>query len=99
MIDLSIFIVVLLTLLPLTLWISDKASDPYGHGLFHLTLNRLPHDDPACSPRTEWLNMGYWKVGQTPVGKTVFMIFIFLRTRKRFQRLVKVCSHCALYVV
>ncbi|KAJ6610058.1 S-adenosyl-L-methionine-dependent methyltransferase, partial [Mycena sp. CBHHK59/15] len=36
-----------------------RSADPYG--LFHLTLNRLPLDDPAAPPRTEWLNMGYWR--------------------------------------
>ncbi|TFK41101.1 hypothetical protein BDQ12DRAFT_424626 [Crucibulum laeve] len=36
-----------------------RSSDPYG--LFHLSLNRLPHEDLNTQPRTEWLNMGYWK--------------------------------------
>lgn len=35
------------------------ATDPYG--LFHLSLNKLPHEDANTPPRTEWLNMGYWK--------------------------------------
>ena len=39
--------------------ISTK-NDPYG--LFHLSLNKLPFDDPNSPPATEWLNMGYWKV-------------------------------------
>ncbi|KAF5311828.1 hypothetical protein D9619_003207 [Psilocybe cf. subviscida] len=34
-------------------------KDPYG--LFHLTLNRISGDDVAKPPKTEWLNMGYWK--------------------------------------
>ncbi|KAF9015191.1 hypothetical protein BDQ17DRAFT_1340644 [Cyathus striatus] len=37
----------------------SKQKDPYG--LFHLDLNRLPSDD-SDEPKTEWLNMGYWKV-------------------------------------
>lgn len=36
------------------------ARDPYG--LFHLTLNNLPGDDPEKPPQTEWLNMGFWQV-------------------------------------
>ncbi|KAJ7169943.1 S-adenosyl-L-methionine-dependent methyltransferase [Mycena filopes] len=31
-------------------------TDPYGE--FHLAFNKLPGED---APRTEWLNMGYWK--------------------------------------
>ncbi|KAJ7293638.1 S-adenosyl-L-methionine-dependent methyltransferase [Mycena rebaudengoi] len=42
------------------LWLFKRsAADPYG--LFHLSLNELPTD--TAGPRTEWLNMGYWKVG------------------------------------
>ena len=37
-------------------------KDPYG--LFHLTLNHLPGDDVSAPPKTEWLNMGYWKVNR-----------------------------------
>jgi hypothetical protein len=37
------------------------SMDPYG--LFHLSLNKLPEEDLESDPRTEWLNMGYWKVG------------------------------------
>ena len=36
-------------------------KDPYG--LFHLSFNRLPSDEPDKPPKTEWLNLGYWKVG------------------------------------
>jgi len=36
-----------------------RAGDPYG--LFHLTLNKLPGEDPLALPKTEWLNMGFWK--------------------------------------
>jgi len=35
-----------------------KAQDPYG--LFHLSLNQLPGEN-SHRPKTEWLNMGYWK--------------------------------------
>jgi hypothetical protein len=39
-------------------WIAKRSSaDPYGE--FHLSFNKLPNDNV---PRTEWLNMGYWKV-------------------------------------
>ncbi|KAJ3787984.1 S-adenosyl-L-methionine-dependent methyltransferase [Lentinula aff. detonsa] len=34
-------------------------NDPYG--LFHLSLNKRPGEDENDSPKTEWLNMGYWK--------------------------------------
>ncbi|KAJ7597097.1 hypothetical protein C8J56DRAFT_1107360 [Mycena floridula] len=43
-------------------WPGRKA-EPYG--LFHLALNREPEDDPSTAPRTEWLNMGYWKNAKT----------------------------------
>jgi hypothetical protein len=45
--------------LSVALWFLTRARDPYG--LFHLSLNKLPSDNPEASPRTEWLNMGYWK--------------------------------------
>lgn len=45
----------------LVLWMAKRSSDPYGE--FHLGLNKLPGDD---MPRTEWLNMGYWKVHIIP---------------------------------
>lgn len=40
-------------------FICGMSSDPYG--TFHLALNRLPGDPPEGDPRTEWLNMGYWR--------------------------------------
>ncbi|KAF8912719.1 hypothetical protein CPB84DRAFT_1742213 [Gymnopilus junonius] len=43
--------------------LGNSTSDPYG--LFHLTLNRLPSQDPSLPPKTEWLNMGYWKCSKT----------------------------------
>jgi hypothetical protein len=39
-----------------------KSSDPYG--LFHLAMNVRPGDSPEQVPKTEWLNMGCWKVTQ-----------------------------------
>ncbi|KNZ71413.1 hypothetical protein J132_09867 [Termitomyces sp. J132] len=41
------------------LYWSTTARDPYG--LFHLSLNKLPGEDIDSSPKTEWLNMGFWK--------------------------------------
>ncbi|GLB36207.1 putative protein with phoX homologous domain, present in p47phox and p40phox [Lyophyllum shimeji] len=38
---------------------SKTANDPYG--LFHLTLNKLPAEDDSIPPKTEWLNMGFWR--------------------------------------
>lgn len=39
-----------------------NTSDPYG--TFHLALNVRPEDESKGQkvPKTEWLNMGYWKV-------------------------------------
>jgi len=42
------------------LHMQSTKNDPYG--LFHLSLNKLPFEDPNSLPATEWLNMGYWKV-------------------------------------
>ncbi|KAF5374900.1 hypothetical protein D9758_000224 [Tetrapyrgos nigripes] len=59
---LSIFIQLLVPgFVMVTFWLlwPRKSSDPYG--LFHLSLNRLPNDDPRELPKTEWLNMGFWK--------------------------------------
>lgn len=47
--------------LVLVLAIKSLTSDPYG--TFHLGLNKLPSDEADDRPpKTEWLNMGYWKV-------------------------------------
>jgi hypothetical protein len=55
MLTLYIAIIVILSVL---YYISRRSSDPYG--TFHLSFNRVPgNPDP---PRTEWLNMGLWKV-------------------------------------
>ena len=51
-------------LLTLAVWFKMRSTDPYG--LFHLTLNKLPSESPNSPPQTEWLNMGYWKVGRVP---------------------------------
>ncbi|KAJ7706113.1 S-adenosyl-L-methionine-dependent methyltransferase [Mycena rosella] len=46
--------------LVLFFWIAKRQSaDPYGE--FHLAFNKLPTDKVEAAPRTEWLNMGYWK--------------------------------------
>jgi hypothetical protein len=37
-----------------------RRQDPYGS--FHFQLNKLPGDTLDSPPKTEWLNMGYWKV-------------------------------------
>ena len=55
--------------LTLALWFKMRFTDPYG--LFHLTLNKLPSEDPKSPPLTEWLNMGYWKVGHTLILQTL----------------------------
>jgi len=39
-------------------WLT-RTKDPYG--LFHLSLNKLPGEAPGMPPKTEWLNMGFWK--------------------------------------
>jgi Na+/proline symporter len=49
-----------LVILIILLAVYVKSSDPYG--LFHLSLNKLPGENPHTDPKTEWLNMGYWKV-------------------------------------
>ncbi|KAG5654080.1 hypothetical protein H0H81_007494 [Sphagnurus paluster] len=38
---------------------TKTTSDPYG--LFHLALNRLPGEEESVPPKTEWLNMGFWR--------------------------------------
>ena len=50
-------------------------NDPYG--LFHLSLNKLPFEDPNSLPETEWLNMGYWKVFSDRIS--IFLFFIMQR--------------------
>jgi len=40
----------------IVLWMAKQTADPYGD--FHLSLNKLSDEE---IPRTEWLNMGYWK--------------------------------------
>ncbi|KAL1670621.1 hypothetical protein GGF50DRAFT_122174 [Schizophyllum commune] len=39
--------------------LNSRGDDPYG--LFHLALNRRTGDPTNVDPKTEWLNMGYWK--------------------------------------
>jgi hypothetical protein len=52
------------------LYIQRRHSDPYG--LFHLSLNKLPTEDPNSLPETEWLNMGYWKVFSDRISISLF---------------------------
>jgi len=51
--------VTLSIVLALVIYVKSRATDPYG--LFHLSLNRLPGENADVDPKTEWLNMGYWK--------------------------------------
>lgn len=53
------FYVVAIASLLAFIFFANKRSDPYG--TFHHSLNRLPGEDPDAPPKTEWLNMGYWK--------------------------------------
>ncbi|PBK77263.1 hypothetical protein ARMSODRAFT_271511 [Armillaria solidipes] len=48
------------------IFFANKRSDPYG--TFHHSLNRLPGEDPDAPPKTEWLNMGYWKMWDMVAG-------------------------------
>lgn len=61
--DSNLYWLVVLPCFALLLGLYLKRSDPYG--LFHLSLNKLPGEDPAADPKTEWLNMGYWKVSKS----------------------------------
>ncbi|KAK0245786.1 S-adenosyl-L-methionine-dependent methyltransferase [Armillaria nabsnona] len=54
------FYVVAITSFLAFIFFANKRSDPYG--TFHHSLNKLPGEDPNAPPKTEWLNMGYWKV-------------------------------------
>ncbi|KAG7099276.1 hypothetical protein E1B28_001135 [Marasmius oreades] len=47
------------TTLIISVWFHMKSSDPYD--LFHLDLNKLPGQEKTRPPKTEWLNMGFWK--------------------------------------
>ncbi|KAG5220812.1 Snare domain containing protein [Salix suchowensis] len=48
---------ILLPVLSLLYWLSKTSKDPYD--LFHLSLNQIGDDEP---PKTEWLNMGFWRL-------------------------------------
>jgi hypothetical protein len=72
-------------LLTLAVWFKMRSTDPYG--LFHLTLNKLPSESPNSPPLTEWLNMGYWKVGHVPPPNFMFQThvkFEVLRTGYKY---------------
>jgi hypothetical protein len=52
------------------LYMQRHINDPYG--LFHLSLNKLPSEDPNSPPETEWLNVGYWKVFSDRISISLF---------------------------
>jgi hypothetical protein len=56
----GIAIIVTLVLLTACYLLFKHSPDPYG--LFHLDMNTLPGANTTLISRTEWLNMGYWKV-------------------------------------
>lgn len=61
---LTLYYIVIFVILSVLYYISRRSSDPYG--TFHLSFNKVPGSpDP---PRTEWLNMGLWKVPQCIVA-------------------------------
>lgn len=65
----SAAISILLTILVcVTVPLFRKTSDPYG--TFHVGLNRVPGGPNP--PKTEWLNMGYWKVPTIPFLPSLF---------------------------
>ena len=73
------------------LYIQRHHKDPYG--LFHLSLNKLPFEDPNSPPETEWLNMGYWKVFSNRISIPFLFYYyamILNRIQKYFQKRVKV---------
>lgn len=50
-------------------WLGGNAKegepDSMPYGLFHLALNKLHWENEEEPPKTEWLNMGYWKDAKT----------------------------------
>ena len=68
-----------------------KSQEPYG--TFHLGLNILPGSDPKDVPKTEWLNMGYWKVRflEDYEIHECRSVDAFHRIPGYFLRLAKVC--------
>lgn len=62
---LAVIIVGTVLILAVSHLLKNSTGDPYG--LFHLSLNRLPGEIPDAPPRTEWLNMGFWKVSFTSI--------------------------------
>lgn len=70
---------------------SNRATDPYG--LFHLSLNRIPGDNPEEDPKTEWLNVGYWKASINTRGLNIGTLIFSLNLSRILissRRLVKV---------
>lgn len=71
------------------LYVQRRHNDPYG--LFHLSLNKLPFEDPDSLPVTEWLNMGYWKVFSDQIFFFLFHhTMLSNRIQKYFLKRVKV---------
>lgn len=70
-----------------------SSKDPY-HNEFHLALNKSPGLEPGQRPPTEWLNMGYWKVGRTRLLHSV--IFAnrsrVFRTRQETDKFPEACE-------
>jgi hypothetical protein len=63
-------------------------KDPYS--LFHLSLNKMPGENPESDPHTEWLNVGYWKVRSHISRLFSIMTVVLDRILLSFRRLVKV---------
>jgi hypothetical protein len=64
-------------LLTITLtYMRMQAADPYG--TFHYKLNWVPGQSPTERPKTEWLNLGYWKVSHTQRSVSCLYLLIHL---------------------
>jgi hypothetical protein len=71
-VNMYILILILVILTLLHVYFSRQASDPYGS--FHVPFNKIPGGpDP---PRTEWLNMGFWKVQRITIADSYQRIII-----------------------
>lgn len=58
---LALYILIFVIFSVIYMYLAGRASDPYG--TFHISFNQVPGSPD--SPRTEWLNMGFWKVQRT----------------------------------
>ncbi|KAH9985377.1 S-adenosyl-L-methionine-dependent methyltransferase [Russula compacta] len=54
---LALYILIFVIFSVIYMYFAGRASDPYG--TFHISFNQVPGSPD--SPRTEWLNMGFWK--------------------------------------